>query len=90
MILIESWLIRNLSIRTPPTLTFICKTGSPAIGAGTNLTSLGIAALNVDKDGNPRPAIEPWDIGAYQYSIGGQIQPQPNAATPHSMNWLLW
>jgi hypothetical protein len=41
--------------------------GSPAIGGGMNLTSLGIAALNVDKLGNPRPTIGPWTIGAYQY-----------------------
>lgn len=41
--------------------------GSPAIGAGINLTSLGIAALNSDKAGVARPATGAWDIGAYQY-----------------------
>jgi hypothetical protein len=47
--------------------TFIPQAGSPVIGFGTNLTGLGIAALNVDKAGNPRPSIGAWDVGAYQY-----------------------
>ncbi len=37
---------------------------SPAIQAGVNLS----AFFTTDKDGNPRPATGPWDIGAYQYS----------------------
>ena len=44
------------------------QTGSAALGTGTNLTSLGIAALNADKAGNSRPATGAWDIGAYQLS----------------------
>jgi hypothetical protein len=40
------------------------------VGAGANLTSLGIPELNQDRVGNPRPADGPWDIGAYQYSGG--------------------
>jgi hypothetical protein len=39
---------------------------SPCIGAGVNLTAVGLPGLNVDKDGNPRPASGPWAIGAYQ------------------------
>jgi len=39
--------------------------GSPAIGAGANLSSLGIAALNVDRNGNPRPQSGSWDAGAF-------------------------
>ncbi len=39
--------------------------GSPAIGAGTNLTALALPGLNSDFDGNPRPATGAWDIGAY-------------------------
>jgi len=39
---------------------------SPTIGAGANLTSLGITN---DFNGNPRPATGPWDIGAYEYYI---------------------
>jgi hypothetical protein len=41
------------------------KPGSPATGAGTNLTSLGIAALNSDKSGAARPSNGSWTIGAY-------------------------
>lgn len=39
--------------------------GSPAIAAGTDLSGLGITALNSDKAGVARGAS--WDIGAYQY-----------------------
>ena len=46
------------------------QSGSPAIGAGINLTSLGIAALNVDAAGNTRPSTGAWDIGAYEYLSG--------------------
>ena len=42
---------------------------SPAIGAGTNLSSF----FTTDKDGNPRPATEPWTIGAYQTAAGSQF-----------------
>jgi hypothetical protein len=51
--------------------------GSPAIGAGTNLTSLcagqpvpGLGALCSDKVGNARPASGAWDVGAYEYCAG--------------------
>jgi Right handed beta helix region len=47
------------------TSTYTLGSGSSAIGAGINLTSLGIAGLNIDKDGNPRPSKGAWDIGAY-------------------------
>ena len=43
------------------------QSGSAAIGAGTNLSSF----FTTDKDGNPRPATEPWTIGAYQTAAGG-------------------
>jgi putative glycosyl hydrolase/HYDIN/CFA65/VesB family protein len=39
--------------------------GSPAIRAGINLTSLGITALNADKNGVARPATGNWTIGAF-------------------------
>ncbi len=41
--------------------------GSAVIGAGANLTSLGIPALNSDINGVPRPATGPWDVGAYVF-----------------------
>src|SRR5262249_33694153 len=47
--------------------------GSPAISAGTNLTSIcsgqpvpGLGALCSDKTGVARPASGSWDAGAYQ------------------------
>ena len=45
--------------------------GSPAIGAGANLTSLAtgaLAPLAFDKNGVPRPSSGNWDIGAFQAS----------------------
>ena len=42
--------------------------GSPAIGVGANLTSVGIASLDSDYGGISRPGSGPWDAGAYQYS----------------------
>jgi hypothetical protein len=54
------------------------QTGSVLIGAGANLTSLGIPELNKDILGNPRPASGAWDIGAFQYTQGSQVsQPAP-------------
>lgn len=48
--------------------TGIPSSGSDVIGKGINLTSLGITALNSDKNGTARPATGNWDIGAYQYT----------------------
>lgn len=58
--------------------TFIPQTGSIAIGAGSNLISLGIAALNFDKAGRARTSTGPWDAGAYSYI---QSDPPPTAPT---------
>lgn len=41
--------------------------GSAAIGAGTNLTSLGITALNSDKNNVARPGSGAWAAGAFQF-----------------------
>jgi len=38
---------------------------SAVLGAGANLTSLGIPALHTDLDGYPRPATGAWTVGAY-------------------------
>jgi hypothetical protein len=45
-------------------------TGSPALNAGANLTSLcgSLPPLCLDIFGNPRPATGPWDAGASQVS----------------------
>ena len=48
----------------------IPQSGSSAIGVGTNLTPLGLAALDVDRAGVTRPVSSSpnpaWDLGAYQ------------------------
>jgi hypothetical protein len=55
------------------------QSGSPAIGLGANLTNLGIAALNSDKNGIARPNSGAWDAGAYQF--GGTSGGPPNPPT---------
>jgi hypothetical protein len=58
------------SITSNPTLNanYQLQSGSPAILAGTNLTSLGITALDSDAAGNARPSTGAWDMGCYEYS----------------------
>lgn len=56
------------------------QTGSPAIGLGANLTSLGIPSLDLDRVGVARPASGPWDAGAYDASGATAINP-PSALT---------
>lgn len=54
--------------------------GSNLIGAGANLTSLcsgALVPLCSDMQGNARPAIGAWDVGAYEFAAG-----TPTAATP--------
>ncbi|HUC01487.1 MAG TPA: putative Ig domain-containing protein [Candidatus Paceibacterota bacterium] len=46
------------------------QSGSPAIGAGANLTSLGIGTLDSDIAGVARPSSGAWDVGAYEVSAG--------------------
>ncbi len=41
--------------------------GSPAIGAGTNLSGLNLPGLAADISGVLRPATGNWDLGAYQH-----------------------
>ena len=48
--------------------------GSPQVGAGANLTDLNLPGLNQDKDGNERPAIGPWTLGAYS-AVGSSLLP---------------
>jgi hypothetical protein len=52
--------------------------GSPAIGLGANLTSLGITALDSDKLGVARPSSGAWDAGAYS---SGSTAARPSAPT---------
>jgi hypothetical protein len=50
---------------------------SPAVNAGADLTSVGIAALDLDAAGNARPSSGAWTIGAYNSasSSGGPAAP---------------
>jgi parallel beta-helix repeat protein len=66
----------NPLIAALPTPTL--QSGSPAIGAGANLTSLGLAAVNADKNGVARPATGAWDIGAIS---SGSAPTRPNPPT---------
>ena len=50
---------------------------SAAVGKGTNLTGLGIAALNNDRNGNPRPSSGSWTIGAYVSGSTSASTPPP-------------
>jgi hypothetical protein len=54
--------------------------GSPGVGKGINLTSLGIAALDSDYAGAPRPSVGAWDMGAYNYG-SSTSSPRPNPPT---------
>jgi hypothetical protein len=58
---------------------FSLSSGSPASTLGTNLTSVGLLALNSDKNGNPRPTIGPWAVGAFQTS--GNVPAPPSSLT---------
>jgi hypothetical protein len=48
--------------------------GSPQIGAGVNLSGLNLPGLNRDKDGNPRPLVGSWSLGAYE-ALGSESRP---------------
>lgn len=63
---------------TSPVLSSTGKplSGSPVINVGINLSGAEIAAINSDKDGNPRPEDSAWDIGAYNYENTSQSPPQ--------------
>jgi parallel beta-helix repeat protein len=54
------------------------QSGSPAIGAGANLTALTQAFLDADKNGTARPASGAWDVGAYS---SGSAATRPNPPT---------
>jgi hypothetical protein len=64
------------------------QSNSPAVSAGVNLSSLNLPGLNADKDGTPRPASGPWDIGAYEYNTNNlpipSGLPPPQGAAPAS------
>lgn len=65
--------------------TGIPNVGSPVIGVGVNLTSLGIAALNSDKAGVARPSSGAWDAGAYYFGAGVFPQSTPKGIRGRSV-----
>ena len=72
---------RNSSTSDPKLSSgFVPQAGSSAIGLGTNLTQLGILALNSDRAAVPRPLIGAWDAGAYVSGSSG-LSNAPNAPT---------
>jgi hypothetical protein len=60
--------------------TFAPSAGSPAIGAGANLSSLGVGALDTDIAGNVRPSSGTWDAGVYQTGSTSVQRPLPPTA----------
>jgi hypothetical protein len=66
---------------TAPFPTPTLQSGSPAIGAGANLTSMGLSQLDADITGASRPATGAWDIGAYAYNSGKPEPPTNLTAT---------
>jgi hypothetical protein len=62
------------------------QSGSALIGAGANLTSLGITSLDTDYAGAARPSTGAWDIGAYKYSSGSSDTTPPAAPSGLSVN----
>lgn len=67
----NSSLVSNAYLNSGGTL----QSNSPAIGAGSNLTNLGITALNSDKNGNARPSSGAWNIGAYELATENNVPP---------------
>ena len=55
--------------------------GSPVINTGTDLSGLGITALNSDYLGISRPSGTIWDIGAYVFVSGGASRSPASART---------
>ena len=62
-----------------PNLTgnYVPQSTSAGITLGTNLTGLGLSALDTDKNGNPRPTSGAWTAGVYQ--AGSTSAPAPPA-----------
>jgi len=58
------------STTTNPNLsgTYYPQATSPGLAVGADLTSVGITALNSDRDGDARPSGSAWDIGAYNFT----------------------
>jgi hypothetical protein len=82
---LASWQARganhdNNSLTSNPNLTatYSLAAGSPAIACCTNLTSLGISALDSDILGIARPSSAAWDAGAF---VGQSLSFNPGSLT---------
>lgn len=71
----------TLSAIVASATTGIPGSSSMLCGAGANLTNLGIAALDLDIKGNPRPSSGAWDAGAFNCNGGSGSQSQPAPPT---------
>lgn len=76
------------SITSSPLLsgTLQLLAGSPGVDAGTNLTSMGMSALDSDKAGASRPSSGAWDIGAYESGSSSSTAPNPPAGLAAVVN----
>ena len=57
------------------------QSNSPVIGAGANLTSLGISTFDADIIGNRRPTSGAWTAGAYSNSASTAAPPKGRTGT---------
>ncbi len=69
-----NWITANPRL----TETYRLVRGSPAIGAGENLSQY----FSTDAAGNSRPASGPWDVGAFMFGEGVEIPPDSSAPRP--------
>jgi hypothetical protein len=60
---------------------FAPQSGSTILSVGVNLSTMGMTALDSDKNGSPRPTSGPWAAGAYQGSVTAPAPPTSLAAT---------
>ena len=65
------------------------QTGSPVIGLGANLTSLGLAGLLTDKAGHARPSSGTWDVGAYQYTTTEIGRMKDEIRNQNQVGWVV-
>lgn len=66
---------KGSSAGDPKLTSFVPQAGSSATGLGANLTSLNVAALDLDKASVQRPASGAWDAGAYQDPPASVVAP---------------
>jgi uncharacterized protein (TIGR03437 family) len=74
-------------LNNPSSGDFTLQSGSPAIGAGTNLSSTmsGLPMGRYDYEGKLRPSTGNWDIGAIQYTVS---TPSTPPAAPRNLRIL--